>query len=161
VGGERPQGVRLNLRSFNVLFQVQYSGLKRDRGEFYTEERPMAFAGYRTGEPVTCSTSHVFCHAALKLLRVTSHIMTFSIGQLRVQGRLGAVFLKLYCKPPAYPFSLLHLRKMTTTTPTRHRFFVYAPDKVEEGTLERRISVRPTHRESLKKMVEDGIVRTR
>ena len=39
VGGERPQGVRLNLRSFNVLFQVQYSGLKRDRGEFYTEER--------------------------------------------------------------------------------------------------------------------------
>ena len=153
MGGERPQGVRLNLRSFNVLFQVQYSGLKRDRGEFYTEERPIAFASYRTGEPVTC--------AALKLLRVTSHIMTFSIGQLRVQGRLGAVFLKLYCKPPAYPFSLLHLRKMTTTTPTRHRFFVYAPDKVEEGTLERRISVRPTHRESLKKMVEDGIVRTR
>ena len=95
VGGERPQGVRLNPRSFNVLFQVQYSGLKRDRGEFYTEERPMAFASYRTGEPVTC--------AALKLLRVTSHIMTFSIGQLGVQGRLGAVFLKLYSianRPP-------------------------------------------------------------
>lgn len=51
------------------------------------------------------------------------------------------------------------LRKMTTAAPTRQRFFVYAPDKTEAGTFEKRLSVRPAHLESAKQRVSDGIIR--
>ncbi|KAF8629139.1 hypothetical protein AX17_005725 [Amanita inopinata Kibby_2008] len=40
----------------------------------------------------------------------------------------------------------------------RHRFMVYAPDKQEEGTFERRTSVRPQHRVSLQKNIEQGVI---
>ncbi|KAF8160916.1 hypothetical protein B0H34DRAFT_795763 [Crassisporium funariophilum] len=43
--------------------------------------------------------------------------------------------------------------------PPRHRFFVYAPDKTEEGTLARRLSVRPTHLETAKERIANGFIR--
>ncbi|KAF9497321.1 hypothetical protein BDN71DRAFT_1467774 [Pleurotus eryngii] len=39
------------------------------------------------------------------------------------------------------------------------RFFVYAPDKTEDGTFEKRLSVRPEHVEMAKKNIADGIIR--
>ncbi len=49
----------------------------------------------------------------------------------------------------------------TATAPPRHRFLVYAPDKTEEGTLEKRLSVRTTHLEAAKTNFANGLVRTR
>ncbi|KJA27721.1 hypothetical protein HYPSUDRAFT_156978 [Hypholoma sublateritium FD-334 SS-4] len=45
------------------------------------------------------------------------------------------------------------------SSPTKHRFFVYAPDKTEEGTLARRLSVRPKHIEGAKVGHESGFIR--
>lgn len=47
-----------------------------------------------------------------------------------------------------------------TTTPTRHRFLVFAPDKTEGGTFEKRMSVRPVHIEGAKSNFANGLVRT-
>ncbi|KAF8070346.1 hypothetical protein FPV67DRAFT_1668212 [Lyophyllum atratum] len=46
---------------------------------------------------------------------------------------------------------------MSTITP--QRFMVYAPDKVEEGTFEKRLSVRPTHIEEVKEKISGGFIR--
>ncbi|KAJ2916318.1 hypothetical protein MD484_g4088, partial [Candolleomyces efflorescens] len=43
--------------------------------------------------------------------------------------------------------------------PARQLFFVYAPDKTEEGTFERRMSVRPTHLEVAKERTGQGLIR--
>lgn len=45
------------------------------------------------------------------------------------------------------------------STPAKHRFLVYAPDKTTEGTLERRLSVRPQHIEAAKPNHESGFIR--
>jgi len=50
---------------------------------------------------------------------------------------------------------------MSTTAIPRHKFFVYAPDKVEEGTFEKRLSVRPKHVETAKSRIEAGFIRRR
>lgn len=47
----------------------------------------------------------------------------------------------------------------TASTPVRHRFFVYAPDKTEPGTLERRLSVREKHLVGAKVNHESGLIR--
>ena len=56
------------------------------------------------------------------------------------------------------------LRAMSTTTtpqtPTLNNFFVYAPDKTEEGTLALRFSVRSSHLESMQDKVAKGVVRS-
>ena len=59
------------------------------------------------------------------------------------------------------PITLL-ARTMTTTAtpPTRHLFFVWAPDKTEEGTLARRLEVRGQHLESAKERIGRGFIRT-
>lgn len=49
---------------------------------------------------------------------------------------------------------------MSNSAPTRHRFLVYAPDKTEEGTLDKRLSVRPKHLEGAKTNFANGLVRT-
>ncbi|KAJ6572061.1 hypothetical protein B0H19DRAFT_1255979 [Mycena capillaripes] len=41
-----------------------------------------------------------------------------------------------------------------STAPALHRFFVYAPDKTDEGTFERRLSVRAKHLENAAKPKE-------
>ncbi|KAJ8518046.1 hypothetical protein ONZ45_g4849 [Pleurotus djamor] len=46
---------------------------------------------------------------------------------------------------------------MSAQTP--QRFFVYAPDKTEEGTYERRLSVRPQHLEMAKENIAKGFIR--
>ncbi|KAF6760089.1 hypothetical protein DFP72DRAFT_1042699 [Ephemerocybe angulata] len=43
--------------------------------------------------------------------------------------------------------------------PPRQLFFVYAPDKAEDGTFERRMSVRPKHLETAKERSAQGLVR--
>jgi hypothetical protein len=48
---------------------------------------------------------------------------------------------------------------MSTPTPTLHKFLVYAPDKTEAGTLEKRLSVRPKHVELAKEHHADGSIR--
>ncbi|KAJ6572081.1 hypothetical protein B0H19DRAFT_935854 [Mycena capillaripes] len=42
---------------------------------------------------------------------------------------------------------------------TLPRFFVYAPDKTDEGAVERRLSVRPKHLENAAKNINDGVIR--
>lgn len=44
---------------------------------------------------------------------------------------------------------------------TRPRFLVYAPDKTEEGTLDKRLSVRSKHLETATANHSSGLVRTR
>lgn len=48
----------------------------------------------------------------------------------------------------------------TPQTPTLNNFFVYAPDKTEEGTLALRFSVRSSHLESMQDKVAKGVVRS-
>lgn len=48
----------------------------------------------------------------------------------------------------------------STQTPTLYRFFVYAPDKTEEGTLARRFSARPSHLEAIQGKIASGVVRS-
>ncbi|KAI0044737.1 hypothetical protein FA95DRAFT_1561931 [Auriscalpium vulgare] len=66
--------------------------------------------------------------------------------------------------------SRLSLAYMSTATPARprgrpksppaprpkHKFIVYAPDSADEGTFERRLSVRPRHMEGVKKLLGTG-----
>ncbi|PBK91737.1 hypothetical protein ARMGADRAFT_932343 [Armillaria gallica] len=42
---------------------------------------------------------------------------------------------------------------------SRSLFFVYCPDKTEDGTFERRLSVRSTHLEDATKLVSGGYIR--
>lgn len=46
----------------------------------------------------------------------------------------------------------------STITPVLHKFVVYAPDKAEEGTLERRLSVRAQHLENAQPLISAGII---
>ncbi|KAJ7512454.1 hypothetical protein B0H11DRAFT_1698841 [Mycena galericulata] len=39
------------------------------------------------------------------------------------------------------------------------RFFVYAPDKTDEGAFERRLSVRAKHLDNAAKGINDGVIR--
>ena len=60
--------------------------------------------------------------------------------------------------------ALLSRRFMSTTasaSPARQRqlFFIWAPDKTEEGTFERRLSVRSNHLESAKENISGGFIR--
>lgn len=52
-------------------------------------------------------------------------------------------------------------RYMSTTASARQRqlFFIWAPDKTEEGTFERRLSVRGNHLESAKENISGGFIR--
>jgi hypothetical protein len=47
---------------------------------------------------------------------------------------------------------------MAATSPTLHKFIVWAPDKTEEGTLQRRLSVRPKHVEDGRDKIESGFI---
>lgn len=38
-------------------------------------------------------------------------------------------------------------------------YFIYAPDKVDEGTLQKRLEVRSAHVEEAKQKIEDGFIR--
>lgn len=46
-----------------------------------------------------------------------------------------------------------------STAPTRQRFFVYAPDKTDEGTFQLRLSVREKHLVGVRAAVADGTIR--
>ncbi|KAF9453920.1 hypothetical protein P691DRAFT_811686 [Macrolepiota fuliginosa MF-IS2] len=48
---------------------------------------------------------------------------------------------------------------MSSDAPTRHRFLVYAPDRTEEGTLQKRLSVRQAHLDGAKNHFSNGLVR--
>ncbi|KAJ7322958.1 hypothetical protein DFH08DRAFT_888392 [Mycena albidolilacea] len=53
-----------------------------------------------------------------------------------------------------------NLRTMSTSTsPTLHKFFVYAPDKTDPDAFARRLSVRSKHLEDAKKPTADGFIR--
>jgi len=41
----------------------------------------------------------------------------------------------------------------------KHNFYVFAPDKAEEGTLAKRYNVRPQHLEKLQPLIDSGIIR--
>ncbi|KZP08448.1 hypothetical protein FIBSPDRAFT_874564 [Athelia psychrophila] len=47
----------------------------------------------------------------------------------------------------------------TAAAPTFHHFVVWAPDKIEEGTFEKRLSVRSHHLEGLSKLIGSGDVK--
>ena len=48
-----------------------------------------------------------------------------------------------------------------TATSQRQLFFVWAPDKDEEGTFERRLSVRESHLVTAKERISNGLIRMR
>ncbi|KAF9017530.1 hypothetical protein BDZ89DRAFT_1022153 [Hymenopellis radicata] len=48
---------------------------------------------------------------------------------------------------------------MSSESAPRSLFFVYAPDKTDEGALERRLSVRSKHLEAAKAAFASGVVR--
>jgi hypothetical protein len=48
-----------------------------------------------------------------------------------------------------------------TATSQRQLFFVWAPDKDEEGTFERRLSVRESHLGTAKERISNGLIRMR
>lgn len=48
---------------------------------------------------------------------------------------------------------------MSTSTRNYHRFFVYAPDKTDEGAHARRYEVRPRHFEAVQPLIDSGIIR--
>ncbi|KAL5532252.1 hypothetical protein ACEPAF_5821 [Sanghuangporus sanghuang] len=48
---------------------------------------------------------------------------------------------------------------MSTVPANKYQFMVYAPDKTDEGTLQRRMSVRQQHLENAKKLGADGILK--
>jgi hypothetical protein len=50
------------------------------------------------------------------------------------------------------------LRCMSTAPSNRQMFFVYAPDKTDEGTLQRRLSVRPKHLVRSSEMFKTGFI---
>lgn len=48
--------------------------------------------------------------------------------------------------------------KETADVPTFHNFILYAPDKAEEGTFEKRLSVRSKHLENLSALIGKGVI---
>ncbi|KAG2033501.1 hypothetical protein BDR03DRAFT_935625 [Suillus americanus] len=46
-----------------------------------------------------------------------------------------------------------------SSTPSLPKFIVWAPDYTDEGALQRRLAVRPTHLENIKKLVSQGTLR--
>ena len=50
-------------------------------------------------------------------------------------------------------------RMSSQAQPAPKYFFVYAPDKTEEGTFERRMSVRPTHLQVAHERTGQGLIR--
>lgn len=69
-------------------------------------------------------------------------------------------------------FVVLHLRYRCALSPKTYsrrlmsskakqlqKFFVYAPDSLEEGTLARRYEVRPRHMEGVAPLIKAGIIR--
>ena len=50
------------------------------------------------------------------------------------------------------------LMAATETAPTFHNFLVYAPDKTEAGTFEKRLSVRSKHLENAGVLMGKGII---
>ncbi|TFK44500.1 hypothetical protein BDQ12DRAFT_717646 [Crucibulum laeve] len=48
---------------------------------------------------------------------------------------------------------------MSSSAPTSRLFFVYAPDKTDEGALDRRLSVREAHLKVAKERVANGFIR--
>lgn len=46
----------------------------------------------------------------------------------------------------------------STTTSTLHQFIVYAPDKTEEGTFEKRLAVRSQHLAKVGDLIGKGYI---
>ena len=46
----------------------------------------------------------------------------------------------------------------TVDTPTLHNFILYAPDKTEEGTFDKRLAVRSKHLENISALIGKGVV---
>ena len=84
------------------------------------------------------------------------------IRRVRIPSPLGSIAIdSSKIRPMISRLLPRNFRAMSTASnPTKHRFFVYAPDKTEEGTLARRLSVRPKHIEGAKAGHESGFIRT-
>lgn len=105
---------------------------------------------------------------------LVNFIITF-ILQLRSDGHVkrqfvvrdavgtGQVTMNIYRGGTAatrkFSSFLSRVHGMSTTANPRQRFFIYAPDKVDEGTLQKRLEVRSAHVEEAKQKIEDGFIR--
>lgn len=54
--------------------------------------------------------------------------------------------------------TLSSARYMSNSTPTLHKYVVYAPDKTDEGALARRMSVRPKHLAGASNLHDTGML---
>jgi hypothetical protein len=54
--------------------------------------------------------------------------------------------------------ALVFTRVMSTAA-SRQLFFIWAPDKTQDGTFERRLSVRGDHLQSAKESISAGFIR--
>jgi hypothetical protein len=50
------------------------------------------------------------------------------------------------------------IRAMSVATSEKHLFLIYAPDKTDEGALERRLSVRSEHLQRFQALKADGVM---
>ncbi|KAJ8596358.1 hypothetical protein M405DRAFT_871407 [Rhizopogon salebrosus TDB-379] len=48
---------------------------------------------------------------------------------------------------------------MSSSTPSLPKFIVWAPDYTDDGALQRRLAVRPSHLENVKTLINQGIIR--
>ncbi|KAH9980820.1 hypothetical protein BGW80DRAFT_294764 [Lactifluus volemus] len=51
---------------------------------------------------------------------------------------------------------VLSFTRRMSSSPTKHLFAVYAPDYMDSGTLERRLSVRERHLKGINGMLDNG-----
>ena len=56
-------------------------------------------------------------------------------------------------------YKMHELTDDTAIVMSKYHFFVYCPDKTEEGTLQRRLAARPTHLGNAKTAIESGFIR--
>ncbi|KAF7291916.1 YCII domain-containing protein [Mycena indigotica] len=54
---------------------------------------------------------------------------------------------------------LLRRAMSSSAAPTRHKFFVHAPDKTDPDAFSRRLAVRTKHLEVARKAIDDGRIR--
>lgn len=70
------------------------------------------------------------------------------------------LIIQLHCKQIIVSYTPFIGVMSPDSTTTLHKFVVYAPDRAEEGTFEKRLSVRAKHLENAGPLISAGIIST-
>lgn len=66
---------------------------------------------------------------------------------------------RLISRSAHFPSNIVNARMSSQAQSASKLFFVYAPDKTDEGTFENRMTVRPKHLETAKERTAQGLIR--